>query len=165
MDPHTGFALGFLWTRTPSWAVRPHLRSANALPRIRRVNFPTWSWASVTGEIFNEVYGGKSVFEAYLGADDYVSKQSDAYIKFWMYAEGKPIPLQEVMQQQRSNILSEDSSSLLVEGDLVRLTLTNGKQTIPGLGMRTLVSCILGCIRFRPGRSSRFTSRWGPALC
>jgi hypothetical protein len=23
----------------------------------------------------------------------------------------------------------------------------------------------LGCIRSRPGRSSRFTSRWGPALC
>jgi len=128
MDPHTGFALGFLWTRTPSWAIRPHLRFANALPRIRRVNFPTWSWTSVTGEIFNEGYGGQSAFGAYLGADDYVSKQSDAYIKFWIYVKGEPIPLQEVMQQQRSNILPEDSPSLLVEGDLVRLTLTNGKQ-------------------------------------
>jgi hypothetical protein len=128
MDPHTGLALGLLWTRTPSWAIPTHLLSNKEPPRIRRVNFPTWSWTSVTSEIFNEGYGSQSVFGAYLAGDDRVSNQSDAYIRFWIHAGGKQIPLDEVTQQQHSTILPEDSPFLLVQGDLVRLTLTNGKQ-------------------------------------
>ena len=39
------------------------------------------------------------------------------------------MPLHEVMQQQQHSIvLPEDSTFLLVQGDLVRFTLTNGKQ-------------------------------------
>jgi hypothetical protein len=44
-----------------------------------------------------------------------------------MYAGGKPMPLHEVMQQQHSTVLPEDSPLLLAQGDLIRLTLTNGK--------------------------------------
>ncbi|PVH88634.1 HET-domain-containing protein [Cadophora sp. DSE1049] len=129
MDPHTGLALGLLWTRTPSWAISRHLVSRKEPPRIRRVNFPTWSWTSITSEIFNEGYGSQSVYGAYLEADDRVSNRSDAYIRFWIYVGGKQVPLDEVMQQQQhSTILPEDSPFLLVQGDLVRLTLTNGKQ-------------------------------------
>jgi hypothetical protein len=82
MDPHTGLALGLLWTRTPRWVIPRYLVSDEEPPRIRRVNFPTWSWASVTSEIFNKGYGVQSVFGAYLAADDRVSNQSDAYIRF-----------------------------------------------------------------------------------
>lgn len=130
MNPHTGLALGLLWTRTPSWAIPKHLVSNKKRLRIRRVNFPTWSWTSATGEIFNEGYGSQSVFSAYLAADDRVSNQSDAYIQFWIYIGGKQIALDKAMQQQQqhSTILPEESHFLLVEGDLVRLTLTNGKQ-------------------------------------
>jgi hypothetical protein len=43
MDPHTGFALGLLWTRTPNWTVSLHVKSSKERPRICRVGFPTWS--------------------------------------------------------------------------------------------------------------------------
>jgi hypothetical protein len=126
MDPHIGFALGLLWCRRPTWAKSRHLQSLGEQPRTRRVNFPTWSWTSVTGEIFNEGYGEQSVFGKYLRADNQVSSQSDAYIRFSMYAEGKLIPLHEAMQRY-SVVLPEESPILVVEGDLVRLTLVNGK--------------------------------------
>jgi hypothetical protein len=128
MDVHTGLALGLLWTRKPDWAIPRHLESSKERPRTRRLNFPTWSWTSITGEIYNDAYGGDSVFGAYLDADDRVSLQSDAYIRFWIHAGGKQVPLHEVMQHQLSTVLPEDSPFLLVEGDLVRLTLSNGNQ-------------------------------------
>jgi hypothetical protein len=43
-----------------------------------------------------------------------------------MYAEGELIPLHEAMQRY-SVVLPEESPILVVEGDLVRLTLVNGK--------------------------------------
>lgn len=127
MDPHIGFALGLLWIKTPNWTISRHLESSKERPRIRRVSFPTKSW-SVTGEIFNGGYGEQSLFGAYLSADDRVSVQSDAYVCFWVNAGEKQLPLHEVMQQQHSVVLPDGSPFLLVEGDLVRFTLTNGKQ-------------------------------------
>ena len=128
MDPHTGFALGLLWTRRPNWADPSHLKSAERRARIRRVNFPTWSWTSVTGEIYNEGYGTQSLFGAYLKGDNDVSIQNDAYIHFHMYVGNKPMPLHQVLRQQNSRILPEESPFLLVQGDIVQFTLTNGKQ-------------------------------------
>jgi hypothetical protein len=125
MDPHIGFALGFLWTRRPTWSISRHLKPLREQPRTRRANFPTWSWTSVTGEIFNEGYEEQSVFGKYLEADSQVSIQSDAYIRFSIYAEGELIPLHEAMQRY-SVVLPEDSPILVVEGDVVRLTLLNG---------------------------------------
>ncbi|CAF9932643.1 MAG: hypothetical protein HETSPECPRED_008410 [Heterodermia speciosa] len=126
MNPHTGFSLGLLWSRRPSWAISTHLKSYDGRARIRRANFPTWSWTSVTGEIFNDGYEEQSSYGAYLKADSRVSIQSDAYIQFQMYLGGKPIFLHEVLQQQQhSNILPEESPSLFVHGDVVHFTRTN----------------------------------------
>lgn len=66
-----------------------------------------------------------SQFWKYLRADNQVSSQSDAYIRFSMYAEGELIPLHEAMQRY-SVVLPEESPILVVKGDLVRLTLVNG---------------------------------------
>ena len=128
MDPHTGFALGLLWSKRPEWTHSPYLKPAERRARIRRDNFPTWSWTSVTGEIHNESYGKQSLFGAYLGADNDVSIQNDAYIHFQIYAENRPMPLHQVLQQQHSHVLPEESPFLLVQGDVVRYTLTDGKQ-------------------------------------
>ena len=56
MDPHIGLALVLLWTKRTDWDISRHLASTKERPRIRQVNFPTWSWTSVTGEIFNDAY-------------------------------------------------------------------------------------------------------------
>ena len=122
MDPHTGFALGLLWTRIPHWAIQRHLIFHKDRPRIRRANFPTWSWTGLIGAISNDGYGGQSLFTAYHEDDSRSSIQSDVYIQFEMYLGGKPIPLHEVLRQQPSNVLSEESPYLLVHGDVVHLT-------------------------------------------
>lgn len=129
MDPHTGFALGLLWTRRPEWAIASHLKSAEKSAWIRRKNFPTWSWTSVTGEIFNDGCGKQSLFGAYLQADNHVSIQNDAYTHFQIYVGNKQMPLDKVLHQQQSYVLPEESPFLLVQGDVVRITLTNGKQS------------------------------------
>jgi hypothetical protein len=134
MDPHTGFALGLLWTRRPEWSKHRHLKFSKEQPRTRRANFPTWSWTSVKGEIFHDGYGEKSVFGKYLKADHHVSNQSDAYIRFSMYAEGELIPLHEAMQRY-SVALPEDSPILVVEGDIVQVTRIDGKQSYRVCGL------------------------------
>lgn len=127
MNPHTGLALGLLWSRRPAWTITSPLKSAEKSACIRRQNFPTWSWTSVTGEVFNDGCGKDSMFETYLKADNHVSIQNDAYIHFQTYAGGKLLPLDKVLQQQQSYILPEESPFLLVEGDVVRITQTEIK--------------------------------------
>ena len=125
MDSNTGLALGLLWTRRPEWSRPRHLQPSEEQPRVRRAGFPTWSWASVTGETFNEGYGEESVFGKYLKADNHVSNQNDAHIRFSMYVEGKLLSLHDAIQQY-TTVVPEDSPQLVVEGDLVRLTLVDG---------------------------------------
>lgn len=57
LDPNTGFVLGQLWSRRPSWSIRPHLRTSSTTLSVRRRDFPTWSWITLVAEIFQETYG------------------------------------------------------------------------------------------------------------
>jgi len=131
MDAHTGFSLGLLWTRKPKRATSNHLKSPKDPPRVRRIGFPSWSWMSVTGEIFNENGPGSSansvrsketsVFDKYLAGDESVSKMSGAFIRFHVQTDGQWEPLHDAIQKQCTNTLREESPNLLVEGDLVRV--------------------------------------------
>ena len=62
MDPHTGLALGLLWCRRDKASKSAPLKESEDVFRRRRPGFPTWSWASVTGEVFNQIYGAQSIF-------------------------------------------------------------------------------------------------------
>jgi hypothetical protein len=119
MNPRIGFALGLLWRRTPGGSVDRYLK-INEPPYIRRVKFPTWSWTSFRGEVFHELCSKGSVLEACLRGDDQASNKSYVNIRFWIYADGKVLSLEEAMKQNLT-ILPEDSPLLLVEGDVVRL--------------------------------------------
>jgi hypothetical protein len=121
MDPYTAFALGLLWTRTPAHAMPRHLRSYKEPRRVRRKDFPTWSWTSVTGEIYNQTHGEGSAFGRYLKGDVEATIESHAYLRIWLHIDDKPVPLHEIMATHNSNILPEDSSDLLVEADVVQV--------------------------------------------
>jgi hypothetical protein len=130
MDPYVAFALGMLWTRTPPSAMPRHLRSEKVMPRRRRLGFPTWSWTSVTGEIFNQTLGEDSAFGRYLRGDadaEIKNDESNFYLRIWVHIDDKPVPLHEIMASHSSHILPEMSQRLLVEGDLVQITLRDGK--------------------------------------
>jgi hypothetical protein len=127
MDANIGFALGLLWRRRPSWSVEPHLVRGSSLSlATRRVDFPTWSWASVTGEIFNDGYGEQSIFGSYLNGLTKESGLSDANLRFWLMVGGNYLPLNDVVSNYRYRLIPEgkDSQQLLVEGDIVRLRRT-----------------------------------------
>ncbi|KAH8593711.1 heterokaryon incompatibility protein-domain-containing protein [Bisporella sp. PMI_857] len=137
MDPYTGFALGLLWTRIPWWDRPIHLASTKEPPRLRRVDFPTWSWTSVTGTIFNEQHGEKSLLARYLAADHSVSGQNDAHLRIWVHIGSKPVPLHDVMKQYPP-ILPEDSPRLLVQGDIIQVKPTPGKKSGRGQAYRVV---------------------------
>jgi hypothetical protein len=121
MDPHTGFALGLLWVRRPSWSVPAHVPSTTGTLYSRRHGFPNWSWTSVVGEIFNEGYGEQSNFGAHLLASKEITPRNDTHIRFWPFSKGQPVPLAELLEQRSADTLSEDSPCLLVERNLVKV--------------------------------------------
>ena len=85
-------------------------------------------------EKYIDVDGKQSLFGAYLGADNDVSIQNDAYTHFQMYAGNKLMPLHQVFQQQHSHILPAESPFLLVQKNIVQFTPTDRKQPyrVPG---------------------------------
>jgi len=110
LDSCLGLALGCLWV-------------GRRKKGIRRVGFPTWSWASVIGVIYNDRYATNSVCRHYLQGHPEILAQNDAYLQFWKFSEGQQMPLREIIQQLKSQAVPEDSHFLVVEGDLVRVKL------------------------------------------
>ena len=123
MDPCIGLSMGLLWIRLPSWGRSRHLDTLPEPTRRRRPNFPTWSWTSVTGHISNEGYGDQSAFGKYLNASDDFTLHSDAYLKFWVQIRGQSVPLHNALELSGSNLLPEESYSLLVEGGIVSVKM------------------------------------------
>ena len=123
MNPHTGLALGLLWCRRDKASKSAHLKESDDAFRRRRPGFPTWSWASVTGEVFNQLYGAQSIFGKYLAGRNDISNVNDADIQFSLNSGGEWVSLDEVMQRYQSHTLPEDSvpPSLLVHGFIVRV--------------------------------------------
>ncbi|KAH7176206.1 heterokaryon incompatibility protein-domain-containing protein [Dactylonectria macrodidyma] len=129
MDANIGFALGLLWCRRPKWSVDRHLAErVSDEPMGRRVNFPTWSWTSMPTEVFNDGYGGQSVFGAYLDGISKETNPNHASVRFWVMLGGNYMPLNDVVSH-REKLIPEgkDSQRLLVEGNLVRLCREYGK--------------------------------------
>jgi hypothetical protein len=127
MDPCAGLALGLLWVKRPPFAVSRHVQPTRVVPYTRRPGFPTWSWTSIVGEIYNEVYENpRSILGGYLRASTEISATNDAYLRFWLQFDGQPTPLQEAIQRTNSNVLIEHSPDLLVEGDIVRVVRNAG---------------------------------------
>lgn len=123
MDPHTGLALGLLWCRRRKTFESTHLSDNEESPRTRRAGFPTWSWTSVTGSVFNQVYGMQSMLGKYLAGRADVSIENAADIRFSLQVGGKWVSLDDVIQQFSSKCLPEDcmSPSLLIRGYVVRV--------------------------------------------
>ncbi|KAK4159551.1 heterokaryon incompatibility protein-domain-containing protein [Cladorrhinum sp. PSN259] len=128
MDGNIGFALGLLWRRRPNWAFERHLveEGSSRLP-IRRIGFPTWSWTSVIGDLFNDGYGGQSFFGAYLEGLTKEPPLSAANLRFWVMLKGNYLSLNDAISHCGERLLPEGTGSerLLVEGDLVRLRRTS----------------------------------------
>jgi hypothetical protein len=125
MDPSLGLALGLSWARRPTWTLPRHVSSSERAEHVRRPGFPTWSWTSVTGEIFNEG----------CEADDptlwkHLSGFGDARLDhcshpiFWSLNK----PLRDMLGSGTSSMLPEDSSSLMVEGELVYVSWSEETQ-------------------------------------
>jgi len=124
MDPCVGLALGLLWAKRPPFAVSRHVPPTRVAPYTRRPGFPTWSWTSIVGEIYNEVDKYRqSILGEYLRASTEISATNEAYRRFWLHVDGHPTPLQKVIQRTNSNVLIEPSPDLLVEGDIVRIII------------------------------------------
>jgi hypothetical protein len=123
MDANVGFALGLLWCRRPEWSLDRHLVQDISSTMARRGEFPTWSWASVTGEIYNEGYGPQSVFGAYLNGITPEAGLDEANVLFWIMVGGVYTPLSEVISNTGGRMIPEEALSqrILVEGDLVRV--------------------------------------------
>lgn len=120
-DPCVGFASSLLWVKDLSG---PYLRMFLSRRELNncRPGFPTWS---IISEIFNKGCREKSIFGACLRASKDISARSDAYIQFWLYSEGQPAALHQLVQKHSSNVLPEDLPCLLVEDDLVRVKVNN----------------------------------------
>lgn len=61
---------------------------------------------------------------SYLHASKDISARNEAHIRFWLYSEGEPLPLHEVLERHNSNVLPEYSTCILVEGDIVQVRLS-----------------------------------------
>lgn len=123
LDPHTGLALGMLWSRTDGWAQSVHLHAAKT-PRLRRPGFPTWSWTSVIGEISHQQWPDHTALGSYNNAQNGHPVENHARIIFSMKVEGEWVPLDQAIKQHARHILPEDSPVLLVEGDVIQVQLT-----------------------------------------
>ena len=125
LDPCVGFAMGLLWTKSfiPSE------------PSGRRPGFPTWSWTSLLGPISqyeldknhtdeqaNQDRFGESEYVNFLKGDLGVWGPSMKKLKPAIKVEipGLGETLAEKIENTKSNILPESSTSIIVEGDILR---------------------------------------------
>jgi hypothetical protein len=129
LDPCIGFALGLLWVRRPSWSLPRHVPFTKATPYIRRPGFPTWSWTSLIGEIYNEGFGDHSILGSYLHASTDISATNEAGVEFWLRQDGDQAPLHKILEQHSTNVLPEYSTTILVEGDVVRVKLSDNAES------------------------------------
>ena len=121
MDPNTGFSLGQLWIKRPSWTIRPHLRPSGTTQTGRRRNFPTWSWTSLVAEIYQDTYGTQSLYGQYIDGMVVDFPHNEAETLFGLYLGGVRVPLCDLRCDETSNSSLEGSRELTVEGDLVLL--------------------------------------------
>lgn len=131
-DPSKGLALGMTWSRRPDWLKGKHLAVKEKVPYTRCLGFPTWSWASVAGEIC--VIGADEVAKL---VNSFKGIENVANIEFFARSGDSWVSLAEYIPMQPSNILPEtlESRELLVEGDILQVRLSNDASQFSVLGI------------------------------
>jgi hypothetical protein len=134
LDPDLGLALGLMWRKRSKISLfGSKFRKYEQGFYTRRIGgqFPTWSWASVKGEICHEPCDPtthlprSSAMWAYLRGDESFDDPLIASsAKFSLVsATGEVSPLRSISADTMSKIIPEISSSLYVDGEVVRVRL------------------------------------------
>lgn len=117
----TGFALGQLWMKRPSWTIARHLRTSDSDSSERRPGFPTWSWASLDAEIYQDNYGTQSAYGRYISGLRVEFPRNESELKVHVSQGGGMLQLSEAVKSKDRLALSTSNPRLRIEGDLVRL--------------------------------------------
>ncbi|KAI9685665.1 MAG: hypothetical protein M1822_004225 [Bathelium mastoideum] len=121
-DANIGFALGLLWLKRPGRTFPEHLQTQRRTNSVRRSGFPTWSWASLCAEIYQDkTTESQSKYYKYINGSDVYFPQNEARICFWCCCGDQSLSLQEMVTVETSSVLPEHSPNLLVEGEFVSL--------------------------------------------
>ncbi|KAI9653237.1 MAG: hypothetical protein M1821_007668 [Bathelium mastoideum] len=120
-NANISFALDLLWFKRPEWAFPARLRTQRRELSARRSGFPTWSWASLRAEIYQENYPPQLNYYKYISGTDVCFPHNEADIQFWCCRYERLLSLQEMVRIETSTILPEHSPNLLVEGEFVSL--------------------------------------------
>jgi hypothetical protein len=130
LDPDIGLALGLMWRKRSKRSLfRSKFRKHEEQYYTRRIGgqFPTWSWASVKGEICHETtpYNtANSTVWAYLHGDKAFGSLTAFSPKFSLVSTtGEVRSLHSILANTMSSIIPEISSSLYVDGEVVRVRL------------------------------------------
>ena len=134
LDPDIGLALGLMWRKRSKRSLSgSKFRKYDQNFYIRRIggHFPTWSWASVKGEIchgFCYNLPPTSAMWAYLRGDESSDPLIASSAKFSLVSTtGEVRSLRSILEDTMSNIIPEVSSSLYVDGEVVRMRLFQQK--------------------------------------
>ncbi len=121
VDANIGLALGLLWMRRPQWTISSHIQTAWRRRSSRRPGFPTWSWASLVADIYQDNYGPQSKYGQYVSGRAVDFPQNEARVQFWLSFRGVGKVRADQIDTDNVTTFAEDSRQLLVEGDLVQL--------------------------------------------
>ena len=123
INPCVGFAMGLLWIRRPWGSLNPHATNNAGISYTRRPGFPTWSWTSVIGEIFQNSSGVHSLYGKFLMSASHSSNFQMEGIRSSVRVEmpDSGISLAEAIEGAENDILPETSTSIFLEGDIVRV--------------------------------------------
>ena len=135
LDPDLGLALGLMWRkRSEKSLFGSKFRKYVEQYYTRRFGgqFPTWSWASVKGEICHDIpddLANLPSLQAYLRGDEAFSSLIASSAKFSLVSiTGEVRSLPSVLASLNSNIIPEISSSLYVDGEIVMVRLFQGNR-------------------------------------
>ena len=122
IDPNVGLALGLLWMKRPTWTHISYFKVGNREKARRRPGFPTWSWASLSAEIYQESGDLNSRYRKYTEGLAVQFPRNEANIQFWLSLDGVGLLRAEEINLDTTKVMSEDEPYLHVEGDFLKLT-------------------------------------------
>ncbi|KAI9693509.1 MAG: hypothetical protein M1820_009197 [Bogoriella megaspora] len=120
IDPNVGFSLGLLWMKRSEFVKTQRVQSRRRIESCRRPGFPTWSWTSLTADIFQNAFGSQSEYGKYLLGNSVCFPENEANVHFWCRVNSQLLSLQDAVKMTGSSMLPEHSRELLVEGDFIK---------------------------------------------
>ena len=124
IDPYLAFAMGLLWMRRPRISIDSHVIDSVGQTGSRRPGFPTWSWASVTAEIYQDPNYGRSFYKKFLSPDypDLPDHQMEGIApRFRVELPGSGTSLAQAVERSTTDLLPETSTSIIIEGEIVKV--------------------------------------------